>query len=112
MVVPTTYMPGIPVHMPNIPCTLRTAGSLIRCSDSIPTKKKTTHVMLVLLYSSVARTCKEVMLPTPLVVTFGLFTEDEPLTSQEKWPIVALQLKVAVVPRVALTDVGVPTSPG
>ena len=52
------------------------------------------------------------MLPPLLTITFGLFTEDDPLTSQEKWPIVALQLKVAVVPRMALTDVGVPTSPG
>ena len=62
--------------------------------------------MLVLLYSLVARTCKEDILPPLLIVTFDL------LTSQEIWSPVALQLKVAVVPRVALTDVGVMTKAG
>ena len=65
--------------------------------------------MLVLLYSSVAGTCKENILPIVLVVISGIFRTDnsDPLTSQLIAPSVALQLKVAVDPRVALTDVGV-----
>ena len=101
----------IHVHMQNIPCTLRTTGSLNRISLL---RVNTTHVMLVLLYSSVAGTCKENMLPTLLVVISGMFSGDnsDPLTSQPGWPVVVLQLKVAVDLSVALTDVGVLTKPG
>ena len=107
-------MLGIHVHMPNIPCTLRTAGSLNRCSDSIPTRIKTTHVTLMLLYSSAAGTCKEDTLPRVLAVISGLFSccNCDPLTSQTIEPTVTLQLKVAVDPRMALNDVGVLTKPG
>ena len=101
---------GIHVHMPNLPCTLRTAGSLVRCSDA---RVKNTHVTMV-LYSSVAGTCKEDTLPTLLVVISCLFSSDksDPLTCQPITPVVELQLKVAVDPSVALTDVGVLTKPG
>ena len=69
----------------------------------------TTHVMLVLLYSSVAGTCKENIFPTLLIVISDLSScsSVDPLTSQLIEPEVVLQLKVAVDPRVALTDVGV-----
>ena len=69
---------------------------------------------MVLLYSSVAGTCKENTLPTPLVVISGLFSWDNsnPLNCQVITPAVALQLKVAVDPSVALTDVGVVTNSG
>lgn len=69
----------------------------------------TTHVMLVLLYSSVAGTCKENSFPILLIVISGLSScsSVDPLTSQLIEPAVVLQLKVAVDPRVAFTDVGV-----
>ena len=65
---------------------------------------------MVVLYSAVAGTCKENIPPPVLVVISGLFSIDNPLTTQLRWPAVALQLKVAVDPRVALTDVGVMTN--
>ena len=70
---------------------------------------KTSHTTSVLLYSSVARTCKENVLPTLLIVISCVFSSvnSEPLTIQEIVPVVALQLKVAVDPSVVLTDVGV-----
>ena len=73
-----------------------------------------THITTVLLYSSVAGTCKEYILPALLVVIFGVFSCDngDPLTSQPGWLVVTLQLKVAVDPSVALTDVGMRTKPG
>ena len=39
----------------------------------------------------------------------GAFSSDkwESLTSQAGWPVVTLQLKIAVDPSVAMTDVGV-----
>ena len=67
---------------------------------------------MVLLYSSVAGTCKENIPPPLLIVISGLFSIDNPLTSQLRWPAVALQLKVAVDPRVALIDLGVMTNSG
>ena len=64
--------------------------------------------MLVLLYSSVAGTCKENVCPILLIVISGLFScsSGDPLTSQLSEPAVVLQLKVAVDPSVAFTDVG------
>ena len=69
----------------------------------------TTHFTNVLLYSSTAGTCKKNVLPILLIVISGVFSSvnNEPLTSQPTAPIVALQLKVAVDPSVALIDVGV-----
>ena len=63
----------------------------------------------VLLYSSVAGICKLNMLPTLLVVISLVFSSvnSDPLTIQAMTPVLALQLKVAVDPSVALTDVGV-----
>ena len=63
----------------------------------------------MLLWSSVAGACKADDWPTPAVLISVLFSSDNgtPLTSQEIRPVVALQLKVAVDPKVALTDVGV-----
>ena len=69
----------------------------------------TTHLTNVLLYSSIAGTCKKKILPILLIVISGVFSSvsNEPLTSQPTAPVVALQLKVAVDPSVALIDVGV-----
>ena len=61
---------------------------------------------MVVLYSAVAGRCKENIPPPLLIVISGLFSIDNPLTIQVRWPAVALQLKVAVDPSVALTDVG------
>ena len=98
--------------MQNIPCTFRTAGSL----DSIERGFRTisSHTTTVLLYSSVAGTCKENVLPLPVVLISGVSNSvnSEPLTIQEIVPVVALQVKVAVEPSVALTDVGVATKAG
>jgi len=68
----------------------------------------------VLLYSSVAETCKEIVLPLPLVDRNweSSSVNVDPLTSQPTRPPVALQLKVAVDPSVALTDVRVLTKAG
>ena len=75
---------------------------------------KTSHTTSVLLYSSVAWTCKENVLPTLLIVISCVLSSvnSEPLTLQSIVPVVALQLKVAVDPRVALTDAGVVTKAG
>ena len=72
----------------------------------------TAHVTLMLLYSSVAWVCRKNARPTWLAVIFGAFTSDnrDPLIIQTTTPVVALQLKVAVDPSVALTDVGVKTN--
>ena len=68
----------------------------------------------MLLYFSVAGTCKKDVFPILSVVIFGAFSCDnsDSFTFQPRWPVVALQLKVAVDPRVALTDVGLRTNPG
>ena len=72
----------------------------------------TSHTTTVLLYSSVAGKCIERVLPSMVVdVISDCFSSvnGDPLTSQKAVPPVALllQLKVAVDPSVALTDVGV-----
>ena len=71
-----------------------------------------THTTLVLLYCSVAGMCRKDVLPTWLAVIPEMLSSDnrDPLTIQATTPVVALQLKVAVDPRVALTDVGVETN--
>ena len=92
------------------PCTLRTAGSLYRSSNDCSwLRVKAAHMMSMLLYSSVAGTCKENIPLTVLDIISGLFSCDncDPFTIQPITPVVALQLKVAVDPNVALTDVGV-----
>ena len=99
-------------HMQNTPCTLRTAGSLY--FQSVP-EITSTHLTTVLLYFSLAGTWKENTLPILLVVISVAFmcanssVTSESLTVQPIVPEVALQLNVAVDPRVALTDVGVLT---
>ena len=95
----------------SIPCTLRTTGSLYRLS---PPRTASAHTTTVLLYSSVAGTCKKNILPTWLAVISGLFStvNNDPLSIQDTTPVVALQLKVAADPSVALTDVGVLTKAG
>ena len=72
----------------------------------------TAHVTLVLLYPSVAGMCRKDVLPTWLAVIFGAFRSDnkDPLTIQPITPVVTLQMRVAVDPSVALTDVGVETN--
>ena len=73
-----------------------------------------THLTTVLSYFSVAGTCKKYVFPMLLVVISGAFSTDkgDPLTIQLHWrPVVVLQLKVAVDPSVALTDVGVVRKP-
>ena len=94
-----------------IPCTLRTAGSLNRSSDSLRSRVRTAHVMFVLLYSSLARTHN--VLPLLLVPIFDVLScvSGVPLTIQTIMPVVSLQWKVAVDPSVALTDVGMLTKP-
>ena len=69
----------------------------------------TAHVTFVLLYSSVAGICKLNVLTVLPVVTSLVFSSvnSDPLTIQAMTPVLALQLKVAVDPSVALTDVGV-----
>ena len=93
----------------HIPCTFRTTGSLYRSS---PPRMARAHCTTVLLYSSVAGTCKKNVRPTWLAVISGLDISDnsEPFIFQATTPVVELQLKVAVHPIVALTDVGVLTN--
>ena len=67
----------------------------------------------MLLCSSVAGICKKNVCPTWLAVTFGVFSRDnnDPLTIQPMNPVVELQWKVAVEPKIALTDVGLVIKP-
>ena len=69
---------------------------------------KTEQSTFALLYSSVAGICKVDMPPTLLTVISVLYRygKDDPLTVQNIAPLLALQVKVAVDPSVALTDVG------
>ena len=96
--------------MQDIPCTFRTTGSLYRSS---PPRIARTHCTTVLLYSSVAGTCKTNIFSTCLAVISAALSSDksDPLSIQATTPVVALQLKVAVDPSVALTDVGVLINP-
>ena len=66
----------------------------------------------MLLYSLVAGMCRKNTFPTWLAVTSEGFRQDKrvPLTIQATVPVIVLQLKVAVDPSVALTDVGVETN--
>lgn len=50
--------------------------------------------------------------PTPEVLISGVFSSVDPLSIQTIMPALALQLKVAVDPNVALIDVGVLTKAG
>ena len=52
------------------------------------------------------------MLPVPVVLISCVFNSVDPLTIQTIMPALALQLKVAVDPNVALIDVGVLTKAG
>ena len=69
----------------------------------------TLHTTTVLLYSSVAGICKVKARPILVALISSAFSSvnSDPLTSQKIVPVVALQLKVAVDPSVALTDVRV-----
>ena len=71
------------------------------------------HTTDVLLYSSLAGMCRKVVLSTcwAVIPPFRAVNTD-PLTNQKYVTLVALllQLKVAVDPTVALTDVGVLTN--
>ena len=69
----------------------------------------TSHTTVVLSYFSAARTCKKNILPLLVAVTSELPSIDnsDPLTIQSIWPLVALQLKIAVEPSVAFNDAGV-----
>ena len=93
----------------HIPCTFRTTGSLYRSSAP---RIARAHCTTVLLYSSVAGTCRKNVRPTWLAVISGLDISDksEPFIFQATTPVVTVQLKVAVHPIVALTDVGVLTN--
>ena len=93
----------------HIPCTFRTTGSLYKSS---PPRTARAHCTTVLLYSSVAGTYRKNESPTWLAVISGLDISDnnEPFIIQATTPVVVLQLKVAVHPIVALTDVGVLTN--
>ena len=73
---------------------------------------KRPHLKTVLLFHSVAGMCREDLCPTWLAVISGVFSSDkkDPLTIQATTPVVGLQLKLAVDPRVALTDEGVETN--
>ena len=68
----------------------------------------------MLLYSSLAGTCKKEVLPTCRAVISGVFSSanSNPLTSHSNVPVGALvlQLKVTVESSVALTDVGISTN--
>ena len=71
------------------------------------------HTTDVLLYSSLAGMCRKLVLPSCwAVIPPARSVNSDPLTSQTNVPVVALllQLKVAVDPSVALTDVGVLTN--
>ena len=72
----------------------------------------TSHTTTVLLYSTVAGTFKNDVLSLELTFMYGVLSSDngDPLTSQSIVPVVTLQLKVAVDPSVALTDVGMLTN--
>ena len=72
------------------------------------------HTTTVLLYCSIAGTCRENASPTCLVVISGALSvvNCDPLTVQLIHPVVILQLKRAADPSVALTDVGVLTKAG
>ena len=69
------------------------------------------HTTTVLLYSSVAGKCIECVLVVDIISDWFSSVNGDPLTSQKVVPPVALllQLKVALDPSVALTDVGVLT---
>ena len=97
--------------MQNIPCTFRTAGSLDSTERGFQTISSHTTTVL---YSSVAGTCKENVFPLPVTLISGVSSSvnSDPLSLQSIVPVVALQLKVAVEPSVALTDVGVATKAG
>ena len=97
-----------------IPCILKTTGPLSKPFGSSWWMVKTIHVTVMLLYFSIAGTCKEEVVPAPLSLISGVIWCDrsDPLTIQPTNPVVALQLKVAVDPSVALTDVGVVTNSG
>ena len=71
------------------------------------------HTTNVLSYSSIAGMCNKEVLPTSWAVIPPFRSIDaDPLTSQANVTPLALvlQLKVAVDPRVALTDVGMFTN--
>ena len=74
----------------------------------------TEHTTTVLLYSSVAGTCKKKTFRARVSDMSGAFSSDnfDPLTCQVTVPALTLQLKVAGDPRVTLTDVGVLTNSG
>jgi len=61
----------------------------------------------VLLYSSVAAIYKEVTVGLTVISVLFSSNNVDPLTIQLIEPLLALQVKVAVDPNVALTDVGV-----
>ena len=61
----------------------------------------------VLLYSSVAAIYKEVIVGLTVISVLFSSNNVDPLTIQLIEPLLALQVKVAVDPSVALTDVGV-----
>ena len=96
-------------HTQNIPCTLRMAGSLYRSS---PPRIARAHCTTVLLYSSIAGTCKKNIRLTCSAVISGLgaSAKSELFIFQATTPVVALQLNVAVDPSVALIDAGVLTN--
>ena len=75
------------------------------------TRITSSHTTTVLLYSSVAGTCKENVLPLLVALISGVTNSvnSDPLSLQTITPVVALQLNVAVDPRVALIDEGVVT---
>jgi len=70
------------------------------------------HLKTVLLFCSVAGMRRKNVCPTWITATPGAFSSDkkDPLTIQTTVPVVALQLKVAVDPSVALTDEAVETN--
>ena len=80
---------------------------------SSPTIMATEHTTIVLLHSSVAGICKKNVFRAKVSDISGAFSSDncDPLTCQVTKPIL-LQLKVAIDPRVTLTDVGVLTNSG
>ena len=100
------------IHMQNIPCTLSRAGSLAVIERG--TRRITSHTTAVLLYSFVADKLIKCVPSTKLVFISVRFSSvnSDPLTLQSIVPVVALQVKVAVDPSVALTDVGVVTKAG
>ena len=65
------------------------------------------HLKTVLLFCSVAEMCRKNFCPTWLAVISEVYLSSnnkDPLTIQTTTPVVALQLKIAVDPSVALTD--------